>query len=158
MLTLVGMLILSSFNSVQGISPFTEIGNLEEEVLAAINDVVIELMVQTERIDLLNSTQVSEQAEQDAIQTDIAILLAPVYNLHQENYTIPANTGFHNRGTSCPSGEVIISGGVELLFPAIGIQGFSISPMPATNSFNATIGSASVDIIYRISAYCLVLP
>lgn len=152
------MIILSNINSVQAISPFTEIGNLEEEVLAAINAVVIELMVQTERIDLLNSTQILEQAEQDALQSDIAILLAPVYNLHQVNFTIPAATGFHNRGVSCPAGEIIISGGVELLFPAIGIQGFSISPVPATNSFNATIGSASQDIIYRISAYCLVLP
>ena len=152
------MIILSSINSVQAISPFTEIGNLEMETLAAINDIIVELTKQTERIDSLNATQTSEQAEQDAIQTDIAFLLAPVYNLHQINYTIPATTGFHNRGVSCPPGEIIISGGVELLFPAIGIQGFSISPIPATNSFNATIGSAGVDIIYRISAYCLVLP
>ncbi len=157
-MTFVGIIILSSINSVQGISPFTEIGNLEEEVLAAINDVVIELMVQTERIDLLNATQVSEQSEQDAIQANIAILQNPIYNLHSVNYTILANTNFQNIGVSCPTGEIIISGGVELLFPGIGIKGFNISPQPITNSFNATVGSAAIDIIYRLSAYCLVLP
>lgn len=70
----IGISIASSIASVQGISPFSELGNLEMEVLDAINAIIIELMVQTERIDSLNSTQISEQAEQDGAQTDITNL------------------------------------------------------------------------------------
>ncbi len=65
-----------SLSSVNAISPFTEIGNLEMETLAAINDIIIELTAQTERIDALNATEISEQIEQDGMQDDITALQA----------------------------------------------------------------------------------
>ncbi len=63
-----------SLTSAQGISPFVEIGNLEMEVLDAINDVIISLNAEIIRISSLNSTQISEQSEQDIVQSNISTL------------------------------------------------------------------------------------
>lgn len=68
--------IVLSLGSAQAISPFTEIGNLEMEVLDAINDVIILLNVEILRIDSLISTQAFEQSEQDGIQTNMTAVQA----------------------------------------------------------------------------------
>lgn len=69
-----------SFSTAQGISPFTEIGNLSAETLNAINDVVVSLNVEILRIDSLISTQISEQSEQDGIQVDINLAELDILN------------------------------------------------------------------------------
>lgn len=82
---LVFVIVLAIDNdTAQGISPFSELGNLEMEVLDAINNIVTVLNVETARIDSLNSTQLSELAEQNVIQTDIATALAHVDDHHNE--------------------------------------------------------------------------
>ena len=63
-----------SLSSVQGISPFTEIGNLEMETLDALNMIVEDLNAEIIRIDSLNATEISEQLEQDGMQIDISNL------------------------------------------------------------------------------------
>ena len=78
-----------SLSSVQGISPFTEIGNLEMEVLNAINDVIVSLNSEIIRIDLLNSTQLAERSEQDGIQLDIATLQEQTKSTINGKFGIP---------------------------------------------------------------------
>ncbi len=58
----------------QGISPFTEIGNLEMEILDALNDLAVILTNEMIRIDILNSTQISELSEQNTIQSNVSVL------------------------------------------------------------------------------------
>lgn len=70
--------IVLSLGSAQAISPFTEIGNLEMEVLNAINDVISSLNVEILRIDSLVSTQAFEQSEQDGIQTNMTAVQAQI--------------------------------------------------------------------------------
>lgn len=100
--------VLTGIGSAQGISPFTEIGNLEMETLAAIDDIIVELTKQTERIDSLNATEISEQAEQDGMQIDIADLFATKMN----DSRVMNPVLIDNNEASClpPSGENKASG------------------------------------------------
>lgn len=59
------------------------------ETLAAINAIVIELMAQTERIDSLNATEISEQTEQDGMQIDIAKLQQQTKSIVNGKFIIP---------------------------------------------------------------------
>ena len=65
-----------SLSNVNAISPFIEIGNLEMEVLDAINDVIISLNAEIVRIDSLNSIQIAERSEQDGVQVNVTTLQA----------------------------------------------------------------------------------
>ncbi len=78
-----------SLSSVNAISPFTEIGNLEEEVLAALNMIVEDLNAETVRIDSLNATEISEQLEQDGMQLDIVALQEQTKSLESGQFSIP---------------------------------------------------------------------
>lgn len=70
--------IVLSLGSAQAISPFTEIGNLEMEVLDALNEIVLDLNAEILRIDSLNATEISEQIEQDGIQTNVTAIQAQI--------------------------------------------------------------------------------
>lgn len=85
-----------SLSSVEGISPFTEIGNLAAETLDAFNMVADAIntlnatqILQQIQIDSFNSTQISEQLEQDGMQTDIATLQAQTKILLDGEFSIP---------------------------------------------------------------------
>ncbi len=78
-----------SLSSVQAVSPFTEIGNLEMEVLDALNMIVEDLNAEIVRIDLLNSIQIAERSEQDGIQLDIVALQEQTRSLESGQFSIP---------------------------------------------------------------------
>jgi len=78
-----------SLSSVQAISPFTEIGNLEMETLNAINDIIISLNAEIVRIDSLNATEISEQIEQDGMQFDIATLQEQTKSIVNGKFACP---------------------------------------------------------------------
>jgi len=64
LVTVLAFVIGLSFSSVNAISPFTAIGNLEMEVMDAINDII-------DALNIVIFTQIFEQAEQDGMQIDI---------------------------------------------------------------------------------------
>lgn len=107
-----------SLSSVNAISPFTEIGNLEEEVLAALNMIVEDLNAETVRIDSLNATEISEQLEQDGMQTDIAQLQTDFIAtmIQVDSIMISLNTtiidhrdAFNNGFTQNGSSRIVVS-------------------------------------------------
>lgn len=113
-----------SLSNANAISPFTEIGNLEAEVLDAFNMVADQINIlsanqtaQQLQIDSLNTIQISELAEQDVIQADIINLQIDVNDLETQIFSnmqfftqfIKVHTaGFNTQGAGNSTNTAVI--------------------------------------------------
>lgn len=170
------VLIAGSVGTAQAISPFEEIGNLEQQVLNAVNDIVVALTVEVQRIDNIILDITNLNTDVSNLFTDVSNTNTNVTNLDNRIVILESATTTNLLSTTvkttslfvpdeveetmtvtCDSGDMILNGGWQISEPFKVITGFY--PISATTiALDVKAGYIGIDYTVTLTALCTPIP